>query len=212
LVDELVNPIPSSINPLDQLVNPVPFSVNLVDQVIAPSTSPVDPVHQVVDSISPSVDPTPPLKSEDGTQVFLITTDSSKQGGTSSVPMTPPSSNGMISIDWNHLIEPRLPSYVPFEIMVEICSRVIVPNTIIEKGAYVSIFSSNSWQALGSPQLASMTQNLLAFIKWITQPLEILPQLPITLGGETIYIYVTKSFFICKNTCIHVLLGLFVYL
>jgi hypothetical protein len=156
--------------------------------VIDLSTSPVDLVHQVVDSISPSVDPTPPLKSEDVSQVFLVTTDSSEQGSTSPVPTTPPSSNGMISIDWNHLTESCLPSYIPFEIMVEVCGRVIVPNTIIDEGASVSIFSSNSWQALGSPQLASVTQNLLAFKKWITQPLEILPHFhynryPVLGGG-----------------------------
>jgi hypothetical protein len=188
LVDELVNPVPSSVNLVDQLVNLVPSSINLVDQVIDLSTSPVDLVHQVVDLISPSVDPTPPLKSEDVAQVFLVTVDSSRQGGTSPIPMTPPSSNGMISIDWNHLTEPRLPSYMPFEIMVKFCGRVMIPNTIIDEGAFVSILSSNAWQALGSPQLASVTQNLLDFNKWITQPLGILPQLPVTLGGKIVYI------------------------
>jgi hypothetical protein len=46
----------------------------------------------------------------------------------------------------------------------------------------------NSWKSLSSPQLEPVTENLLAFNKWITQPLGILPQLPIILGGKIVYI------------------------
>jgi len=102
--------------------------------------------------------------------------------------MTPPLRNGMISIGWNRLTEPHLTSYVPFEIMVKFCDRVMIPNTIIDEGAFVNIMSAHAWQALGSPQLASMTHNMLAFNKWITHPLGILPSLPVTFGGKTVYI------------------------
>jgi hypothetical protein len=64
--------------------------------------------------------------------------------------MAPPSSNKMISIDWNHLTEPRLPSYVPFQITMQICDSSI-PNTVIDKGVFVNILSMNSWQDFGSP-------------------------------------------------------------
>jgi hypothetical protein len=52
----------------------------------------------------------------------------------------------------------------------------------------VSILSSIAWQALGCPQLAPITQNLLAFNRRTSQPLGTLPQFPVTLGGKTIFI------------------------
>jgi hypothetical protein len=160
----VVNLVSSSVDPVDKVVDLILSSVNPTlslkseTQVIDPSTSSVDLVHQVVNLISPSIDPTPPLKSEDVTQVFLVTADSSGQGGIPPIPMTPPPRN-VITIDWNDLTEPCLPSYAPFQIIVEVCGRNI-PNTIIDEGASVSILSLNAWQALGSPQLASVTQNL----------------------------------------------------
>jgi hypothetical protein len=93
----------------------------------------------------------------------------------------------MISIDWNHLIETRLPCYVPFQITVHVCDRSI-PNTVIDEGASVSILSVNDWQAFGSPWLASVTQNLLTFDKRGSRPLGILPQFSVTLGGKTVYV------------------------
>ena len=67
---------------------------------------------------------------------------------------------------------------------------MIVPDTIIDEGASMSILSSTSWQALGSPPLVCVTQNLMAFNRGTSQPLGILPQLPITLGGKFVYINV----------------------
>jgi hypothetical protein len=171
LVDELVNPVPSLVNPINQVVNLVLSLINLINQVIDPSTSPINIVHQMVYLISPSIDPTPPLNIEYFTQVFLITMDSSRQGVTSPVPMTP-----------------RLPFYMHFKIMVEFYGRVTIPNTIIDEGYFIIILSSNAWKALGSPWLVSVTHNLLDFNKQITQHLGICPQLLITLGGKTIYI------------------------
>lgn len=48
--------------------------------------------------------------------------------------------------------------------------------------------SSTTCQALGSPQLVHVTQNLLAFNRGTSQPLGFLPKFPITLGGKTVYI------------------------
>jgi hypothetical protein len=48
--------------------------------------------------------------------------------------------------------------------------------------------SSIAWQALGCPQLAPVTQNLLAFNRRTSQPLGTLPQFPVTLGGKTVFI------------------------
>jgi hypothetical protein len=92
---KVVDPTPSSVNP----TLPLESEPKLIDM----STSSVDLIHQVVDSISPSINPTPPLKSDDVAQVFIITADSSRQGSTSPIPLTPPSTNQMISIDWNPL-------------------------------------------------------------------------------------------------------------
>ena len=52
----------------------------------------------------------------------------------------------------------------------------------------MSILSSTSWQALGSPPLVPVTQNLLGFNRGTSKPLGILPQLPITLGGKIVYL------------------------
>ena len=65
---------------------------------------------------------------------------------------------------------------------------MVVPSTIIDEGASVSILSSTTWQAFGSPPLVPVTQNLLAFNRGTSQPLGILSKLPVTLGGKTIYI------------------------
>jgi hypothetical protein len=191
LVDQVVNFISYSVDPVDKVVNLILSSVDPTlpskseTQMIGLSTSLVDSSHQVVDSISPSVNPPPPLKSEDVAQVFLVTTDSSGQGGIPPVPTTP-SPNNVITIDWNSLRTSS--SFLrTFPNVVQVFGRNI-PNTIIYEGAFVSILSLNAWKALGSPQLASMTHNLLAFNRRVSQHLGILHQFLVTLGGEMVYI------------------------
>jgi hypothetical protein len=100
--------------------------------------------------------------------------------------MVPLSSNQMISINWSHLTEPRLSSYAIFQITMQVFDRNI-PNTIIDEGAYFSILSMNSWKAFDSPQLAPVTHNLLTFDRRVSQPLGILPQFPVNLGGKMVY-------------------------
>ena len=100
--------------------------------------------------------------------------------------MVAPPSSLVASFDWNRFAGFRLPSYVPFEITVQALG-LVVPSTIIDEGASVSILSSTTWQAFGSPPLAPVTQNLLTFNRRTSQPLGILPRLPVTLGGKTVH-------------------------
>ena len=80
--------------------------------------------------------------------------------------MVPPPSSLVSSFDWSRFLGYRLPSYVPFEITVQ-AFGMVVPNTIIDEGASVSVLSSTTWQAFGSPPLALVMHNLLAFNKRI---------------------------------------------
>jgi hypothetical protein len=213
VVDGMINPVPLSVNPVDQVVNLVTSLDEPVDQVVDPIPSsvnptlplesetqavdlfpPVDPIlpleneTQVVDLISPSVDPTLPLESKpDTAHVFLVDTDSAVSGGIPPSPMEPPPSNEAIRFDWDVLTGPRLPSYIPFQITVQVCGRDVT-KTLIDEGSSVSILSSIAWKALGCPPLAPVTQNLLAFNRRTSQPLGTLPQFPVTLGGKTVFI------------------------
>ena len=62
--------------------------------------------------------------------------------------------------------------------------------TIIDEGASVSILSSTAWKAIGSPSLLLEMRNLTGFDKGTSRPLGILPNLPITLRGKTVYLNV----------------------
>jgi hypothetical protein len=142
----------------------------------------------VVDLISPSVDPTLPLESKpDTAHVFLVDTKSLGPSCIPPSPIGPPPSNEAIRFDWGVLTGLRLPSHFPFHITVQVCGRD-VPQTLIDKGASVSILSSFAWQALGCPPLAPVMQNLLAFNRRTSQPLGTLPQFPVTLGGKIVFI------------------------
>jgi hypothetical protein len=213
VVDGMINPVPPPVNPVDHVVNLVTSLVEPVDKVVDPIPSsvnptlplesetqavdlvpPVDPIlpleneTQVVDLISPSVDPTLPLESKpDTAHVFLVDTDSAVSRGIPPSPVEPPPSNEAIHFDWDVLTGPRLPSYIPFQITVQVCGRDVT-KTLIDEGSSVSILSSIAWQALGCPSLVPVTQNLLAFNRRTSQPLGTLPQFPITLGGKTVFI------------------------
>jgi hypothetical protein len=213
IVDGMITPVPSPVNSVDHVVNLVTSLVEPVDKVVVPILSsvnptlpsesetqavdpfpPVDPIlpleneTQVVDLISPLVNPTLPLESKpDTAHVFLIDTESPVPRVIPPSPVEPPPSNEAIRFDWGVLIGPRLPSYIPFQIIVQVCGQD-VPQTLIDEGLLVSILSSIAWQALGYPPLVPITQNLLAFNRRTSQPLGTLPQFPVTLGGKTIFI------------------------
>jgi hypothetical protein len=198
-VDHVVNLVTSLVEPVDKVVESIPSSVNPTlplesETQAVDSFPPVDPIlpleneTQVVDLISPSVDPTLPLESKpDTAHVFLIDTDSVVSGGIPPSPVEPPPSNEAIRFDWDVLTGPRLPSYFPFQITVQVCGQDVT-KTLIDEGSSVSILSSIAWQALGCPSLASVTQNLLAFNRRTSQPIGTLPQFPVTLGGKTVFI------------------------
>jgi hypothetical protein len=99
----------------------------------------------------------------------------------------PPPSTKAIFFYWGALTGPRLPSHTRFQIIVQVHGRD-VPQMLIDEGESISILSSIAWYALGCPQLAPVTQNLLSFNRRTSQPLGIIPQFPITLGGKTIVI------------------------
>jgi hypothetical protein len=190
---QVVNPVSPSIDPIPPLQNVI------VTDLVPPSVNPtlpltsanvVYPSPPLVDPIQSSVDPTLLLESKPYTaHVFLINTDSTVPGGIPPSPVEPPPSTEAILFDWGALTGPHLPSHIPFQIIVHVCGRDI-PQTLIDEGASVSILSFVSWYALGCPQLAPVTQNLLAFNRRTSQPLGILPQFSITLGGKIVFINV----------------------
>ena len=100
--------------------------------------------------------------------------------------MVAPPSSLVASFDWSRLTGCRLPSYVPFVITVQV-SNMVIPSTIIDEGVSISILSSTTWQAFGSPPLVPVTQDLLAFNRRTSQPLGMLPKFLVTLGGKTIH-------------------------
>jgi hypothetical protein len=120
----VVDPIPSSVNPTlpleseTQVVDPFPP----VDLIL-----PLENETRVVDLISPSVDPTLPLESKpDIAHVFLVDTDSTVSGGIPPSPLEPPPNNEAIRFDWDVLTGPRLPSYIPFQIIVQVLTSTHV--------------------------------------------------------------------------------------
>ena len=140
LVDQVVNLVTSLDEPVDQVVDSIPSLVNptlqLESETQAVDSFPlVDPNFplgnetQVVDLISPSIDPTLPLESKpDTAHVFLIDTDSAMSRGIPPSLAEPPPSNEAIHFDWGVLTGPRLPSYIPFQITVQVLWSGRSPN------------------------------------------------------------------------------------
>lgn len=67
-----------------------------------------------------------------------------------------PPSSFVVSFDSIRLTAFYLPYYVPFQITVQAYSMVI-HGTLLDEGVSVSIMSSTTWKALGSPQLVPVT-------------------------------------------------------
>jgi hypothetical protein len=147
VVDGMINPVPWSINLVDHAVNLVMSLVETVNKVVDPIPSLVNPTlplesetqvvdpfpsvdpilpledaTQVVDLISSSVDPTLPLESKpDIAHIFLVDIYSTLLGGIPPSPVEPPPSNEAIRFNWGVLTGPRLPSHIPFKIIVQVC-------------------------------------------------------------------------------------------
>jgi hypothetical protein len=174
--------------PVDRIL-PLENETQVVDLVLS-SIDPTLPLKSacVVHSIPSSVNPTLPLESKpDTSHIFLIDTESTMLGGIPNSPAKPPLSNEAILFDWGALTGPHLPSHIPFHITIQVCGRD-VPQTLIDEGVSVSILSSVAWHALGCPQLALVTQNLLSFNRRTSQPLGTLPQFSVTLGEKNVFI------------------------
>jgi hypothetical protein len=188
---KVVDPVFPSVDPIPPLrnvkvVDLIPSSVN--PTLPLKSAKVVYPSPPLVDPIQSSVDPTLYLESTPyTTHVFLVNIDSTMPEGIPLPLVKPPPSTEAILFDWGALTGPRLPSHIPFHITVQVRGQD-VPQTLIDEGASVSILSSIAWYTLGCPQLAPVTQNLLAFNRRTSQPLGILPQFPVTLGGKTVFI------------------------
>jgi hypothetical protein len=181
--------------PMQYLVEPTLLLESVEStKVVTPMQSLGDPTlllesvnsTKVVTTMQSSADPTLLLGSDVSTDyIFSISISIlSEQGGILLTSSTPPPSPRMISFDWNDLDEPRLPSYTPFQIRVEVNSKNIYRCTM-DEGASKSILSSSAWKALGSPKLVSTSHELLDFDKHPSEYFGILPQLPISLGGKT---------------------------
>ena len=67
---------------------------------------------------------------------------------------------------------------------------MVMVGTIIDEGDSVSILSSTSWKAIGSPSLLLEMRNLTGFDKGTSRTLGILPSLPITLRRKIVYLNV----------------------
>ena len=62
-------------------------------------------VEKMVDPVPPSVDRNFPIESEDhNAQVLLVSSDSTRQGGSSPIPMTHSPSSMVNSFDWSQLV------------------------------------------------------------------------------------------------------------
>jgi hypothetical protein len=163
---KVVDPVFPSVDPISPLRNvkvtdPIPSSIS--PTLPLKSAKVVYPSPPLVDPIQSSVDPTLLLESKpDTAHVFLVNTESTMPGGIPPSLMKPPPSTEAILFYWGALTRPRLPSHIPFQIIVQVRGRD-VPQTLIDEGASVSILSYIAWYALGFPQLAPVTQNLLAF-------------------------------------------------
>ena len=159
-------------------------------------------VRKSVDLGSPPVNHS--VSEEHHAHVLLVSSDSPESENYSPIPadpespssvpleqggnhMIPPPSSSVVSFDWIHLTAFRLPSNVSFQITVHAYDKVI-PGTILDEGAFVSLMPSTTWKALGSPQHVLVAQNLMVFDRGTSQPLGILLKFPITLGGKTVFI------------------------
>jgi hypothetical protein len=163
---QVVDPVLSSVNPTPpltsaKLVDPVLFSISptlhpksaKVVNLVTSSVNPTLPLKSacVVDLIPSSVDPTLPLESKpDTAHIFLVDIESTVLGGIPHSPVKPPPSNEAILFDWGALTRHHLPSHIPFQVTVQVCGQD-VPQTLIDEGASVSIFSFIAWHALVFP-------------------------------------------------------------
>ena len=123
---------------MQSLIDPtLPLESDLKDDVFQP--------------MQPLVDPTLAPTSEFNIAHIILTSSYffGQRGIPSMVPLPIPK---FVFFDWNHLVEPFLPSYVPFQNSVELFSSSIY-QSIIDEGDFISILSYTTWKDLYSPNL-----------------------------------------------------------
>ena len=106
--------------------------------------SPIPIVHEVAP-------PTPMMEVQKDSPLAPVT-----PGADHLSSMVPPPSSLIASFYWSRFVGYRLPSYAPFEITVQ-AFNMVIPSTIIDEGASVSILSSTTWKYFGSPLLVPVT-------------------------------------------------------
>jgi hypothetical protein len=130
LVNQVFNLVMSLVEPVDKVVDLIPSSVDptlplegetqVVDMF--PSIDPILPlenVTQVVELNPSSVDPTLMIKSKpDISHIFVVDTKYTMLGGIPPSHVEPPPSNEAMLFDWVVLTGPRIPSHIPFNIIV----------------------------------------------------------------------------------------------
>jgi hypothetical protein len=172
-------------------VDPTPplRSVKLV-ALVRSSVNPTLPLKsaKVVDLISSSINPTLLLESKpNSAHIFLLETGSTMSRGIPPSPVKTLPSNEAIIFYWGVLNGPHLPSHMPFKTTVKFCGWD-VPHALIDEGSSISILSSIAWKYLGYPRLVSNTHTLFTFNRRTSHPLGILPRIPVTLGGTTVFV------------------------
>ena len=204
-----LEPSPSLVeNPVDPLKWSAEVSV-IENELVESRPDDSQMVEAATDSVLPSedsysIDIVTEGNEDDTAHVLFINIDSDEHQGNAPIPLSqegtssgsypavyavPSPSNLVVSFDWNQLGRPRLPASIPFKIIVQIY-RMVMAGTIIDEGASVSILSSVAWKALGSPALLPEMRNLSGFDKGTSQPLGILPNVPVTLKGKVVQVNV----------------------
>ena len=73
--------------------------------------------------------------------LFTASSELTEQGGIELTSDEPPPSSWIAFFDWGSLVEPRIPSKIPFEIKVKV-EKYTIYHCIVDEGASVSILCS----------------------------------------------------------------------
>ena len=147
LVHKVVDLVPSSVDPTLSLENeeqvvhttlPLNIEFNMVNLM----SSPPDPTLSsksvniiVVLSTQSSYSPSLPVESEMKTyEVFVVSSNCSRQGEILSISTEPSPSTEVISSDWSNLTKSHIPLSVPFNISIQVTTRSML-FTIADEGA-----------------------------------------------------------------------------
>ena len=83
--------------------------------------------------------------------------------------------------------EPRIPSFVSFQVLVTI-QNVVIHRCIIDEGTSTCVMSTFIWNKLGAPTLQPSNTSLHAYDGRVAQPQGVLTNVSIELEGKTVFI------------------------